>query len=400
MKAGILTFFDSPSYGAVLQAFALQRTLTSLGLPNELVALKGVAASAAERPAFSSDTSAPAQPGPVSFSAAFAPAQPGPAPVPKPLARLLQAEEAKRAALFGAFRAAHLRISAPYGPGDYGKLGEAYDLFITGSDQVWNLRVEGAGPHFFLPFAQPQKRLSYAASFGGEPVPDRARTWCAGELSAFALLSVREMSGQAQIRELTGRTAEVSLDPVLLMRKEEWERIAAKKTAAAEAAAEAAAGNKDAGQGTDGQPFFLLYMLRYDPRLAALAEMCAKERGYGLRVVTDAFLPRFGAAAFSGTGVAEFLAFFRDAQGVFTNSFHGTAFSLLFGKPLKVSPPPGPLSSRAGRITELLALFGAEEAFGEGLFPTEGRDTEKQFQRARDASFAYLERVVRYAEEL
>ena len=139
MKVGILTFHEADSFGAVLQAYALQQTLSKLGANSEFVQLR------------MPQTTAQAQN--VTGAAAI-------------FARRIQAESQKREALFADFRQKYMHISRTYQPTD--PIDDDYDCFIAGSDQIWNFRIPGADARYFLPFAKPEKRYSYAASFGAD----------------------------------------------------------------------------------------------------------------------------------------------------------------------------------------------------------------------------------------
>ena len=163
MKIGILTFHDADSYGAVLQAYALQQTLSKLGANSEFVQIQ------------MPRTAAPAQS--VTGAAAV-------------FARRMQTESKKREALFADFRQKHMRISRSYQPAD--PIDDDYDCFIAGSDQIWNFRIPGADARYFLPFAKPEKRYSYAASFGAEALPEKAAAWVADQLSRLRSISVPE----------------------------------------------------------------------------------------------------------------------------------------------------------------------------------------------------------------
>ncbi len=353
MKAGILTFHEADNYGAVLQAYALQQTLKKLGADSEFVAIGAPVGQAA--PAVTIN---------------------GPAAL---FAKRVQAEGTKRSALFQRFRDEYMRCSPHYEKDEGEKCNAAYDFFVAGSDQIWNFRIPGADERYFLPFAGAEKRFSYAASFGAEEFPEQAKPWCSRQLEKFVRISVREESGKRIVRELTGRDAEVCLDPTLLLDRSDWETMLPPPAA---------------------EPYLLLFMLKYDERLAACAKRTAEERGLALKTVTAAFMPQFGFPSWSGVGVTDWLGLMAGAEGVFTNSFHGTVFSLLFGRPLSVARLGGELSKRNGRIEELLERAGLSEALGEELCALEPGMFEQRIREVREASINYLKEVIRDAEAL
>ena len=98
---------------------------------------------------------------------------------------------------------------------------------MTGSDQVWNPTYPYSPEPYFLTFARfGIKRIAYAPSFGVSQldagVHDQYRAW----LNGIYRLSVRERHGAAIIKELTGRQAEVVLDPTLLLTESDWRMMA------------------------------------------------------------------------------------------------------------------------------------------------------------------------------
>ena len=349
MKAGILTFHEADNYGAVLQAWALQQTLKKLGAESEFLSVK--------------TPPAPVQTLPAGPAALFL--------------RRVQAEGEKRAALFRQFRESRMVCSKAYEKEALSEAAGDYDLFLAGSDQIWNFRIPGADERYFLPFAPREKRFSYAASFGSEDLPEKAKEWCAGQLERFARISVREESGRRIVKELTGRDAAVSLDPTLLLEPEDW---------------------KDLFPETEREPYMLLFLLKYDESLAARAKQAAEEAGVALKTVTAAFMPQCGFSAWSSVGVGDWVGLVAGASGVFTNSFHGTVFSLLFQRPLSVAWLGGELSSRNGRIEELLKRAGLEEALDGGPVCLGNGVFRERIGKAREESLNYLKEVLRDAD--
>lgn len=344
MKIGILTFHEADSYGAVLQAYALQQTLLSFGAQSEFVQIQM----------------------PVKTEPAAAPA----APAAALFARRIQAEGKKRENLFAAFRQAHMHISRPYQPTE--DIDGDFDSFIAGSDQIWNFRIPNADARYFLPFAKPEKRNSYAASFGADDLPEKAKNWAAKQLSMFQQISVREESGCKIVESLTGKRAEVCLDPTLLPDRAQWEALTCQE---------------------DTEPYVLLFLLKYDDVLLTKAKAEADKRGIALRTVTAAFMPQLGMSAWNTTGVTDWLSAIRNAQCVFTNSFHGMVFSMIFGRSFHVQRLTGELTSRNGRLEELLSFLELSQALEEVAQPDYDK-VWKRLEPRRTASLNYLRRII------
>jgi len=84
------------------------------------------------------------------------------------------------------------------------------------------------GTSDLLAFAKPEQRISYAASFGVDEILDEKKEVYAENLSLFKALSVREKRGAEIIKELTGRDAQVVLDPTMLLTSEQWSKVVKK----------------------------------------------------------------------------------------------------------------------------------------------------------------------------
>lgn len=342
MKTGILTLHEADSYGAVLQAYALQRTLERLSTESEFLSFARVGA----EPPRTADRYPPA------------------------LIGRIRREGERRAAVFAGFRSERLRCAAPVPWREAAEAAAGYERIIVGSDQVWNPRIPGVDERYFLPFAPPEKRFSYAASFGAEDLPAGVRDWCAGQLRDFAGLSVREESGRRLIQELTGRDAAVCLDPTLLLARGEWEALAAPP---------------------ECEGYVLAFLLKFDGPLLAAAKEEATRRGVEIKTAAGAFMPQLGFDAWSGVGVERWLGLIRNAGCVFTNSFHGAVFSLLFGRPLRTAGLEGALAGRSGRIEELLRRAGMEESFKRVCPAPSGSGW---LDPGRKASMNYLREIV------
>ena len=339
MKAGILTYHDADNYGAVLQAYALQQSLKKLACGSELIAFN------------------------------YAPVKEG----SSPLIRKMQQKALERHARFDDFRHRHLSISQRYDMDNPAGLNDSYAFFICGSDQVWNPLLPDFHMNYFLSFASPAKRYSYAASFGADSFPDAYAAQAKELLSGFQAISFREKSALPLVRELAGCEASVNLDPVLLLKREDWNPIIP--------------------EGEDNCVF--LYQLAHDSDMEANALQYAEEHGKKLKVVTGFALSRFGFEAYSGYGPCDWLSAIAHADAVFTNSFHGAAFALLYGRPLYLSALQGNLAARNTRLFNLLELAGLSYPGAAAPIMCGAPEFAEAIRTARDESIAYLNRIVR-----
>ena len=214
------------------------------------------------------------------------------------------------------------------------------DAYITGSDQVWNVE-QGVDPVFFLKPADPLRArlISYAASFGRASIPVEREEEVASALRRFHNISVREESGRGIVESLLGRAPEVVCDPVFLhdaAHYESWFRT------------------------RPGVPpeYIFVYAIRKNEDLEKTVSEAKKH--YGLPVVQllsglSHRAVRSCDMQIHDAGPAEFLSLLRNSKCVCTNSFHGSAFSLVFRKPFLVTAA---LLGRNTRIENLMSIFG------------------------------------------
>lgn len=200
-----------------------------------------------------------------------------------------------------------------------------YDVYMAGSDQIWNPRICSNIAPYFLEFApKGAKCVSYASSFGvselSGPVFYQYKQW----LKRFSHIGLREVSGERIVKAMAlGAEVEHVLDPTMLLSAEDWSKVAAKPI------------EKIADK------YLLLYDLIASSETVELAKRWAKQAG--LQVL------RIGDGAY---GPGEFIWLFSHAEAVVTNSFHGTVFSLLHHKPFYSVVPNG--ITNAGRVESLL----------------------------------------------
>lgn len=154
------------------------------------------------------------------------------------------------------------------------ELGDAYDWGVVGSDQVWNPGSVISG-YEFAACMPPERRVSYAASFGKQTIPEKMRPWYRTYLSGLAHISVREEAGATIVRETAGREAVVVPDPVMLLPKEIW-RLVMKRPEHIDTQA----------------PYLLVYDLRMnDPKFAEHVRALAAQRDLALIVLPGYEVP-------------------------------------------------------------------------------------------------------------
>lgn len=216
-------------------------------------------------------------------------------------------------------------------------LNEQYDCFVVGSDQIWNPHNLYGTDFYFLPFADKQKRVAYAASFGISELPkdyvEKYESW----LDGMNCISVRESEGAQIVESLTGLLPEVLLDPTLLLSKAEWLKIS-----------EPAASKPK-------NKYILTYFLGPLPSgLEAEIQRIADDNSLQIVRLTD-----LRDTDHYVCGPSEFLDLMQDCHLFLTDSFHGTVFSILFERPFFVFERQGTISMFS-RISTLLSLLNLE----------------------------------------
>ena len=229
-------------------------------------------------------------------------------------------QNASRNKLFDAFCADHFQpLSLPYkGYGELSRKSATYDIVISGSDQLWSPASLGSNYYNLAFCADGVKRVSYASSFGTSYIPWYQKKRTKNYLSKMDCVSVRENSGAKIIFDLTGRNASVVCDPVLLLSAADWDTLIPQQALIREKYVFA---------------YFLGASREYRKQVMSFAHEL------GLKVVALRHLDQyvkadeeFGDDAPYDIGPAEFLNLIRGAEYIFTDSFHGSCFSILYHK--------------------------------------------------------------------
>ncbi len=222
---------------------------------------------------------------------------------------------------FEGFEDRYMHYASCSNPEELTGLNEQTDAFVCGSDVVWNLNLTQGKPLFFLDFAEKYK-FSYAASFGVMDIHKDFNHY-RGKLPPEAVfgkylpgldqISVREESAVEIVKNVSGRDAVQVCDPVLLLSKEEWSGIAAEPKRR--------------------KPYIFAYSTYTSPNYLAFLEKIKSQTGLPVINVTWRIKESINNRAFFVPTPEEWLRLLMDAEYVVTNSFHGTAFCVLFNKP-------------------------------------------------------------------
>lgn len=321
MRIGIITFHRAINFGGILQVFALQNVLESIGYKCEII-----------------DYYSPFIESHYRKKDYFTVLQ-----LKRFISTLLYNGELKRNITgFEKFTKKYLKLSEKkYVPTNLFEANKYYDKFITGSDQVWSPTCAGFDSGYFLSFVtDDSKKISYAASFGTKQLPVSKFQEYRNRIKSFSAISVREASGSELVSNLIDEKAEVVLDPTLLLKKEQWEKLFDNK--------------KDYNE-----KYILVYMISEDKKILKLAKKMAKETGKKIFYINDRIYKIKGVENLKKITPDKWVNLFLNADIIFTNSFHGIAFSINFNKQFYAYYLQGNLLANE-RLDNILSNFHLE----------------------------------------
>lgn len=218
---------------------------------------------------------------------------------------------------------------------------QKYYSFITGSDQVWNFKSSNFDKAYFLNFVDvSSKKNSYAASFGFENLPNEYIEEYQKLLIDFNHITVREKQGASIIKKILNRDAEIVLDPTLLLSKQDWMKISTSYK------------NK--------KDYILIYQLANSKRLVNCAIELSKILNCEVIYIGDSLLKKYNVTYARAVSPETFIGLFINAKYIFTNSFHGIAFSINFNKQFVAECLPNSLNTNS-RLDNILTTFDLKD---------------------------------------
>lgn len=296
MRVGILTFHRAVNYGALLQAFALQRTLYGIGVESQIIDYRNQIIEDMYR-----------------FKSFFERRT-----IKSKIKYFIQGKnDIACIQKFEKFRDDRLNLTSDiyYNAHDLKKIEDSFDLYITGSDQVWNYNAHGFDENYFLDFViNHKKRFSYAASFGITSIPEIYQRRYKLLLSCMQVRSIREEEGKILVKDIFGMDSRVDLDPTLLMTKRQW--------------------IEQVGYRNSEEKYILVYCFGLTDTMKEFVEKLSKASDLKVRFFGKAFQNPFkvNSSNIVNADPFDFVREFLNAEYIVTNSFHGTAFSINLNK--------------------------------------------------------------------
>lgn len=314
VKVGIVTFHNALSYGAALQSYALQQFIQNCGMEAEILDYECDYIEKNYKRILKINEKHP---------------------IKSLLGSVLKAPNKRRGIRMSAqFRENYMKLSEHCYKKDLPELAGQYTLFITGSDQVFSPTCAGFDTTYLLDFAVPDQKYAYAASFGTAKIPEEKKTQYRQLLSQFRGISVREESGKSIVEELIAKTPLVHVDPTLLLKNSQWDEVSEQPQITGR--------------------YILLFNVLSPRNLVKRALELGKKTGYPIYYLTEQRFPRLKNVYYlPAVSPSQFIGLIKNAEYVYTNSFHGCVFSILYHK--KFVTELDTVQSRNIRSEELLA---------------------------------------------
>lgn len=269
--------------------------------------------------------------------------------------------------LFDNFRKVYISSSKPYDDNSLVDSQKIYDAYICGSDQIWNPNAARNG--FLLSMIDEKHcKIAYAASIGRSTLTEYEKSIMIPLIKRFDFVSVREKTAQEILNESGVNDVNVVLDPTLLIDKVEWESICNIKSIR--------------------EKYVLCYFFSDSRAYRTKIEKYCKQHNLKLYYIPYANQSYTKGDA-EGDGIClekigpiEFLSYINQAECVFTDSFHGTVFSILFEKKFVVfeREQKKQQASKNSRLYDLLECFNLKDRLYSQKDIKYYMDTEIEYQ--------------------
>lgn len=274
-----------------------------------------------------------------------------------------------------------------YTDADLTELAEEYDCLICGSDQVWNPNVARAG-YFLSGVGGSCRKVAYAASIARDDLSPHEREVMIPLIRQFDFISVRERTAKRILDRYMGEPERVSeqIDPVLLLDRDEWERLIPTPHDSAE------------------KPYALVFFFSDSSAYRDGIVKWCRDAGLGIKTIphAKAYLPqdeKWDAERVYDVGPIEFLRLVQGASAIFTDSFHGAVFSLIFEKPFVVFERDAQTKvSKNSRLYDLLDKFSVRDRLIRDIrelpalmeTPVDNQSIRQKMRQYRETADAFL----------
>ncbi|WP_261805479.1 polysaccharide pyruvyl transferase family protein [Lapidilactobacillus luobeiensis] len=365
MNIAILTLYHgNTNYGALLQAYALQKALSDLEVGAKQISYELSSGYPSRKRRFSANQLIPR--------------------VSNKIKRILWNRKRKKRDIIIQQFADEIPHTELVTADTIAQLNEQFDLFVCGSDQIWN--PIGWQPTLFLDFVTTgNKKVSYAASMARNDLSESEKAYATRYLTDFYAISVREERSAEILNDiLLDKKVKIVPDPVFLLPAQEWEKMATPNQTT--------------------QPFVFVYLLGDNISHREQAKRFALENHLVMQ-----YIPYLNFKAFEwdnrnttlfaeNQSVESFLELIYDAKVVITDSFHAAAFSMIFGTRVFVLKRfrEGDPNSMNSRLESLMKTFYLTDNLAEVLPQTlqeikpQAKTAMNILQKMRASGVGYL----------
>lgn len=264
-----------------------------------------------------------------------------------------------------------------------------YDLYITGSDQVWNPIMGKPLEPYFLTFAPTTaQKISYGASIGINTIPDTYKSKFKDWLSTYTSISVREREAKEELERITQREIIQVMDPTFLLSRDQWLDIAFPIEVE--------------------KPYILMFSLGMNIAMIEFSRRMSKESGLPLIIICESkdkeeikklsMMPEV-----KWVGPQQLINYIAKAEIVFTQSFHGTAMSIIL-KTNNFFTYISPNNNRSSRIRSLMEILNINNHILDGTLnfhynelikrELNFNDIQKHVNTACNLSKSYLNKYI------
>ncbi len=190
------------------------------------------------------------------------------------------------------------------------EMSKNFDAYICGSDQIWSPTL--MNPVFYLDYLpKSENKISYAPSMGVTDTTDRKKKQIKKYLESFNYVSVREKQGQKLLREITGNTYPVMVDPTMLLSPLDWEECTGERI-------------------VKGEYIFCYILTPRKSYIDAIKKFAKKKNMKVVIIPNDKGPFDTGFQEFADAGPEQWLNLLKYSSYVCTDSFHGCIFSAVF----------------------------------------------------------------------
>lgn len=203
-----------------------------------------------------------------------------------------------------------------YNKSNIHQIGDVYDFYITGSDQVWNM--DYCTDEYFLDFVKNKNKcISYAASMQVLNLLETSKQKLYNQIKDYKAISVREVGAKNLIESVGIENVNIVCDPVMLLNRTQWDTVVQEPETK--------------------KKYIFAYLIQREKKERSIeCEELANKLGLELICITSPGWENDLSSSIkqipNGIGPREFLGLIKNAEYVITDSFHAIAFSIIFNK--------------------------------------------------------------------